>query len=1377
MKVERLASYINIKKRLGLFTLLILLFFLSLATIKPQFYLIGWDNFSSYFNLKANLFRTFFSAWREYRGLGVPSDSEAVDLFRQIFFLILSPFVKTGLLEQIYFLFCLNIGVLGMYFFTKAFFRHVFSASKDQNLEIAALIASFFYLFNLNTLATFYFPMAMYINRFAALPILFLIFLTFIKKKSVNLKTWILAVLAIFFTTTSYLTATIFIVFLLFVFIFGLSLGGKKRTAIVALLFLGLNLFWLFPFANYALEKADIIKLAPSFIDANESQLNKPASFYSLEKVSVLYPNFLDTEITDIAEGNSHYLYPQTDFFRNIIGRIILLIFPLFYLGGVTLILVKYRKRVFLWLPSVIFLSLFLVGKEFTPLGFVYNLVEKIIPYFKVLFRFADTKFNIYIALCGSLSAGLVSFHLFTFLHGRKRRHRYFVMAGLFLVLIPYFFVFSSYFKGNLIAPFMYNKMPPAYFEIAKMINEDREDFRVLHLPMNEAGYWKFYVWGMAGSSFLNFMLDKPLIDRAFEPASMENAYLHQAIFQNVDNAQDIEEQQKLNEKSEKFYRLLSDISVKYIIWDETVSTAVYSRGVKFWGEFDAYDAKRILENLANLGLLETKADFRLNILDYLNLYSQRYPLDQTTTDRLVKNPFYSIKLFEVKDTQAKFYFVQQATPIDPNLDNLLATNLVFQGQNYLQGKDKRAISLFPFQRQETPLRKDENKLTFDLKNIFPDSGRFRIELNGKDIKGMSHDVEIFAKSDNGSLTISFYRLPIPLIQNQKTTEYLGQMEIPLAKVENSLKARNNLDNYFSDWSILNFREISDLRLSVNGYILPLPAELESKDTLVTTVVVSGDEISAELLTKEKSSNINLADFQLTENPNCFGDKIEDYNFEFKQNDGRLTLLSKNGSTCLVKSIENDLSKETSHLEMKFNLEAKAEDGDYFYPQTLGETTRPLLKEYVLSQPKPNLFRICLRGQHTEECFNKHQILNLEDKQTVTVPLESPVKYLYGPLVLLASSNIGYQEQEVILNSLVFDQFKPVGEVKLEIKPPAESYEINLDSSQEINLQIPKALSRQSFYFDEEKDGFYLSNQPCREKPESYRTFRLIGNRWVSFFENCSNIISVKSNFDSRRFYLWNIDYHLFSGKYPKYLLEDGFRSYKNSYLSLGQGYPDVPSFKDLQKPEGFITWLTKPIYQRELEKKFSDVVPQTAYTYVYPQPELSDEESKDYTLHQDSENEGILGLFAFNIIELPNTWQNLAIRKTGNSGDYVLPQGVEYKQILPSLWRIDFQSIQGEKPALLVFNEAYDQQWQLHKNILGLLLGTQNEGLLHLKFNGYANAWEINNSEGQSFYVFYAPEKLSWLGWVLTLVTIAAGFIVLRFWSLRKTLKTDQLN
>src|SRR3990167_7102167 len=132
LMVGRIFSYF--KKRPGLLILSIILLVITIVNIKPDFYLMGWDNYSSYFNLKTNIFRTFFATWREYRGLGIPSDSESTDLFRQLFFLILSPFVKENLLDQVFSLFSFNFGVIMVYLLSIKLFKEIFHDNQEDFL-------------------------------------------------------------------------------------------------------------------------------------------------------------------------------------------------------------------------------------------------------------------------------------------------------------------------------------------------------------------------------------------------------------------------------------------------------------------------------------------------------------------------------------------------------------------------------------------------------------------------------------------------------------------------------------------------------------------------------------------------------------------------------------------------------------------------------------------------------------------------------------------------------------------------------------------------------------------------------------------------------------------------------------------------------------------------------------------------------------------------------------------------------------------------------------------------------------------------------------------------------------------------------------------
>jgi hypothetical protein len=174
--IKRIVDFI--KKKPGLSILLLILSVITVANIKPDFYLMGWDNYSSYFNLKTNIFRTSFATWREYRGLGVPSDAEVTDIFRQVFYWFAHFLLPEQLLDQVYYMIALWVGVLSMYGLIKILF------SKEKNIDLFATIASLFYLFNLNTLSVFYSPIIPFTNRFYSLPLLIYFFLRYHQKKT-----------------------------------------------------------------------------------------------------------------------------------------------------------------------------------------------------------------------------------------------------------------------------------------------------------------------------------------------------------------------------------------------------------------------------------------------------------------------------------------------------------------------------------------------------------------------------------------------------------------------------------------------------------------------------------------------------------------------------------------------------------------------------------------------------------------------------------------------------------------------------------------------------------------------------------------------------------------------------------------------------------------------------------------------------------------------------------------------------------------------------------------------------------------------------------------------------------------------------------------
>ena len=80
--------------------------------------------------------------------------------------------------------------------------------------------------------------------------------------------------------------------------------------------------------------------------------------------------------------------------------------------------------------------------------------------------------------------------------------------------------------------------------------------------------------------------------------------------------------------------------------------------------------------------------------------------------------------------------------------------------------------------------------------------------------------------------------------------------------------------------------------MRVGDYIVPLPEKIGGSE-YVATVAVKGSEIPIELMTLDTEVAGKPQDFLLTDNPNCFNDKLTDAYGEISNTDN-LKIASKN---------------------------------------------------------------------------------------------------------------------------------------------------------------------------------------------------------------------------------------------------------------------------------------------------------------------------------------------------------------------------------------------------------------------------------------------------------------------------------------------------
>ncbi len=807
----------------GLCLLVLLLGFISAQTIKPGFYLMGWDNYSSYFNLPTNLFRTFFAAWRDYRGLGVASDAEVTDIFRQVFYWFSHFFLPEQLLDQVYYIAALWIGVLATYWCAGLLFA-------DRLKKYISFLAGFFYLFNLNTLSIFYSPIIPFTNRFYSLPLSIAVFLWFIKKPR-SLRRILLVLTTILVTSGSYVTPTIFFTSGLAIALFLWCRLNGKQSIVAALVFVGLNAFWLLPFVHYTIEKSPIIPLARTFIEINESTLNRPASVFSLQKQAILFPSFFDLHF-DAINGKPWTIHPLFAEYEQPITILIFFFFPFLYILGSLFLLFSWKKNKHqLWIPLWIGVFLFLSTKEFGPLGFMYAWLVKIIPFFDVVFRISDTKFHAYISLAGSLAAAYALCVIISYLRSSRALKLFFTLC-LFLAGI-YIWPFRTFFTGDLIGFFSYVNLPQAYTAVAKIINQTSGHGRVLHLPMDTwHSYWRSFSWGYLGSSFFHFLINKPYIDKTFEPASMENTYLHEKINTLVGEFYRTGDPTQRKEVADQFLKLLQQTGIEYVLIDHSINPSVYVRNLQYTAIQPLSGSKELMEYLLAEGLVTQKSHYSITLDDLYGKYQGLYPVRSTGLPN--NSPSIAgLTLYQIPGTVGAFRFLSSALNVDTKLGNLLETQLTSSGSNFIQDPQKPAV-LVPFMRQNHRLIRQDSSFTLEYP-LEISTTTYRLEIKAPALN--SYFIDVYGKKVGQKLTLRLVHRYYPDINGKR-------FEVPIGSTTLPIRENTSLDKY---------------RLKLNDLIIPLPIMLGENEASLVSFISHQPTVQFSLLTEDAVLPLSLS--------------------------------------------------------------------------------------------------------------------------------------------------------------------------------------------------------------------------------------------------------------------------------------------------------------------------------------------------------------------------------------------------------------------------------------------------------------------------------------------------------------------------------------
>lgn len=1326
-------------RHLGFITLVVILVAITIKTIQPDFYFMGWDNYSSFFNLPTNLFRTFFATWREYRGLGVASDAEVTDIFRQIFFMVTHFVFPDNLLDQLYYLFSLWVGVVSIYGVAHFLFGElgIHHAHKPKWKEVFATLTSLFYLFNLNTLSVFYSPIIPFTNRFYSLPLLLYLFLRV--RKIPTFKNYIFLIVAIIVTSGQFITPTVILTSLVALFLFLLFRETIRKSLAYGLIFLCLNSFWILPFINYTIQKSSIISLARTFVEINESSLNRSQSAFNLEKQAELFPSFVDIRFSSLT-GASYTLHPLLKEYASISGRLRLLLFPLLYFFGSILILLRFkRNKNLLWIPLWIVIFLFLSLKGYGPLGFLYLFITKLFPLFDVLFRISDTKFHAYISLAGSLAAAYGVIWIMTRVAWKRVNQ---AVVLIFCVgMVCYIWLFRTYFTGNFIGFFVYTKLPQAYYDVAKAINTAPGNGRVLHLPMDTwHSYWRSYSWGYVGSAFFNFLLDKPYIDKTFEPGSMENSYLHSTVTSLIESFYKTGDPVRKRELAANFVTLLRKTGTQFVLVDNSVDSSVYSRNILYTANQYAIRSQAILAYLLASGDVKRINTYPIDLESIYTDYRKLYPVNQIGLPRELPKQT-AIELYEIQHIDLPIRFEAHATNIDATISNLLEVEGEL-GNFATRQSTKEAGQFLPFLQQNHKVSQDDISVTLGYPNASATTQNLTVHPG--DTTKDSYMIDVYGSIKNNALQLSFFHRYYPDINKQKFIQPIGSMSFVLPKGEIvSTPLGTNMGDFPGKPTDAI---LSDYRVHVNDLILPIPVTVTSGNSYISSYILHEKTIRADLLSKTENKAFDLGTFTVTSPPNCYGPELPGFDGNVAYENGKLSLSALYGSTCLHAALPASIGSSVKPLYGEIILKARgtAQDGPV-------EKTSSLAKGVSSIGEKPVEGYVCLLDGNNPNCLNSHRMLKAtQNISEVRIPLSrrfTSVANLKFQIGSVADSD--YMQTLSVLGANI-ETFASAQSHSLSFSPAFPIEHIELRGPFEVT--VPKALSPYSFALHPEHELYFVPQAQCRSDNLAPRIVRSTGIALFNYMNNCSTFFAQHFTYASQYPYLFAFSYWLGSGQQPSIVLGKHGDDYLLERVSLYQGYPNLAGMKQFQNlsPNEGIGSIQKSISTIQLTNASRLLSP----LYV------ADEPVEDAAIHffQDTDNDGLFALGSFSMLEYPASWQGLSLNPEGSDRSFTVPSSFTFSQILPSLWKLDAKDAAN---SLLVFNQGYDDQWGLYDSLLGVFFGKSIGA--HYSCQGFANCFEIPQSKGSTFYIFYWPERLAIVGWGLTGITFLTVLLACR--------------
>lgn len=462
--------------------------------------------FPYYVPIKSTLF-----TWSSNYSLGLPNLYVVTDLYL-LFYYFLSLLFQNSIVQKILFGLIISSGFFSFYY--------LLTYLKIKN-KIASILGSLFYVFNPYYIMMFpWFPT--YGMLFLSVPLflkqIFIIFSSEVKMKNFIYLFFISLLMSIVAANIALFIFFIMLLIIYFLIVFFSNIGNRlntiKKLAIIFLIIIMGNLFWILPlFLTYRSLFGNAVVYETNFQETSLYQ------FPILNGLTLHQYYWFDKKDSF---GNLYYSYSN---WYNLPSKLLVLFILFFTIYGFLKLRNKGKddknKKIYIFFSIITLCGVFLSKGTASPLGSIYKFLLKNIKLFGI-YRSPDIKFPFFITLGYSFlfANAVVFFSIY-----KKIKNYIFILLIIFVIFLGFPLINGNIFnipKNTGVSAIV--NIPYYWYDYSINSDLDKLDSRTLLFPKNISVFDK-YNWGYEGAWLSSLLSRKSSI--AYTPGGGSSVQEH----------------------------------------------------------------------------------------------------------------------------------------------------------------------------------------------------------------------------------------------------------------------------------------------------------------------------------------------------------------------------------------------------------------------------------------------------------------------------------------------------------------------------------------------------------------------------------------------------------------------------------------------------------------------------------------------------------------------------------------------------------------------------------------------------------------------------------------------------------------------------------